>query len=461
MAGEERGDLHTRRIGVIIWFGKEQKNTNEVLLLMATLTQQLTLPIGARNDFDRDFQSLLRPIPNTESSYATHNLHPYPATFLPHFSSVYIKHFTKEGDLVLDPMCGCGTTVIESCLQKRRSIGVDFDPIGALTSAVAVTPLPISFQDARAVNFDLLRAIRQAMKTMQPQFPAEEDYPNWQMWFREEVMRELLIIRNVIFTFPEPFSGYRALSLLSLSRIVRAVSNADPRDIFPERDKENPIRERKDTFAEFAQSLEEVIRKVSVFTERTHGQRLGLALRSDARRLPVRSNSIRLIVTSPPYAYALDYARVHRLSTLLFVMSNSALLESRKSYIGTDRISQTDPFGPCDGFEFAEEILREVYHQDRKWGLVLLRYFQDMVAVTAELKRVLVRGGRLVYVIGNSTIKGTPFATDSVFLKICEGQRLRVEDVRSRPYYTYRMARKRNTHSNTIKHDTFIMVSKP
>lgn len=42
--------------------------------------------------------------------------------------SEYIKHFTNEGDVVLDPFMGSGGVVIEANKLKRKSIGVDLNP---------------------------------------------------------------------------------------------------------------------------------------------------------------------------------------------------------------------------------------------------------------------------------------------------------------------------------------------
>ena len=39
-----------------------------------------------------------------------------------------IKASSKEEDIVLDPFCGCGTTLVASQLEKRRWIGIDVSP---------------------------------------------------------------------------------------------------------------------------------------------------------------------------------------------------------------------------------------------------------------------------------------------------------------------------------------------
>src|SRR3989339_1416472 len=71
---------------------------------------------------------------NGSTTYLTHNFHTYPAKFIPQIPKSAILQFTKEGDTVLDPFCGCGTTLVEAKLLNRNAIGVDLNPIATLVS---------------------------------------------------------------------------------------------------------------------------------------------------------------------------------------------------------------------------------------------------------------------------------------------------------------------------------------
>jgi tRNA1(Val) A37 N6-methylase TrmN6 len=52
----------------------------------------------------------------------------HPAKMLPAVAAHAIAHYTAPGDLVLDPMCGIGTTLIEAIHQHRRALGVEYEP---------------------------------------------------------------------------------------------------------------------------------------------------------------------------------------------------------------------------------------------------------------------------------------------------------------------------------------------
>lgn len=51
----------------------------------------------------------------------------HPAKMLPAVAAHAIAHYTSPGDLVLDPMCGIGTTLVEAVHLGRRTIGVEYE----------------------------------------------------------------------------------------------------------------------------------------------------------------------------------------------------------------------------------------------------------------------------------------------------------------------------------------------
>jgi DNA modification methylase len=51
----------------------------------------------------------------------------HPAKMLPALAAHAIITYTKPGDVVLDPMCGAGTTLVEAVRAGRHAIGVDIE----------------------------------------------------------------------------------------------------------------------------------------------------------------------------------------------------------------------------------------------------------------------------------------------------------------------------------------------
>ena len=55
----------------------------------------------------------------------TDNFYRYPARFSPLFVREVIRHYSRPGDVVLDPFMGGGTSVVEALAMGRKVIGVD------------------------------------------------------------------------------------------------------------------------------------------------------------------------------------------------------------------------------------------------------------------------------------------------------------------------------------------------
>ena len=51
----------------------------------------------------------------------------HPAKMLPAIAAHAIQHYTQPGDLVLDPMCGIGTTLVEATDLDRRAVGIEYE----------------------------------------------------------------------------------------------------------------------------------------------------------------------------------------------------------------------------------------------------------------------------------------------------------------------------------------------
>ena len=51
----------------------------------------------------------------------------HPAKMLPDIAAYAISAYTEPGDLVVDPMCGIGTTLVESLHLGRRALGIEYE----------------------------------------------------------------------------------------------------------------------------------------------------------------------------------------------------------------------------------------------------------------------------------------------------------------------------------------------
>lgn len=85
----------------------------------------------------RDADTFISAVHSRERvSGLTHDFYKYPARFSPQFCRAAISVFTAPGDLVVDPFAGGGTTLVESRVNSRLSIGTDISSLASYLSRV-------------------------------------------------------------------------------------------------------------------------------------------------------------------------------------------------------------------------------------------------------------------------------------------------------------------------------------
>jgi len=62
-----------------------------------------------------------------KTNYSVHSVGEYPSKIRPIVFHEIVKRFSKKGDIILDPFCGCGTMAIEAKILGRNSINFDIN----------------------------------------------------------------------------------------------------------------------------------------------------------------------------------------------------------------------------------------------------------------------------------------------------------------------------------------------
>jgi len=58
--------------------------------------------------------------------------------------SDYIEHYSKKGEIVLDPFCGSGVTAIEAIKSGRKAIAIDIDPLAIFVARMTALPVDLT-----------------------------------------------------------------------------------------------------------------------------------------------------------------------------------------------------------------------------------------------------------------------------------------------------------------------------
>lgn len=167
-----------------------------------------------------------------------------------------------------------------------------------------------------------------------------------------------------------------------------------------------------------------------------------------------------LIVTSPPYANAIDYMRAHKFSLVWFGEDIPRLSELRSTYIGSETIEERDYTQLPSSVRRAVSNLEAT---DPKKIKVLTQYFTDMMLALSEMFRVLEHGRCCIIVVGPSTTRGQLIKTHILLSDIAETIGFRTVEIAERKLDRNRRmlpaAFQRNNHSQieSRMHKEFIL----
>ena len=366
----------------------------------------------------------------TKGSYGSHAWHPFPAKFPPQLPEYMIRQLSNPGDLVLDPMLGSGTTLVEAIRLGRRAVGCDIDPLAQMIAAAKLTPIDLvaALQEGNRIlagaSDDYRRSHGRLQKDLKLQFDSRtEKFIHY--WFLPEQQLELLALVQRIEALPKGGTRDFLRVVFSSTIIAKSGGVSLARDLAHTRPHRDTQKVPTSAFIEFAKRLE---RNVASFGDhestgaaipsRLNGAD-GEATRESGRSVSIHdasavdtglpAASVDLIVTSPPYANnAIDYMRAHKFSLVWFGWKIADLSRLRAQYVGHDAIAGLR----CEGLPSqCEDTLAKLADRDDRKALVLRRYFEEMKSVIWEMRRVLKEGRPAVIVVGSSRLRGLDVET--------------------------------------------------
>lgn len=354
-----------------------------------------------------------------DTAYVTHGYHRYPAKFIPQIVSRLAEKYTREGDFIVDPFGGCGTTLVESKVMGRPSIAVDINPV-----AVLITKAKITAIDPARIDKEFLVIQKRLEKYSENTKVKAPKHERIDYWFKPEEKRKLAFIFAEISKVKDQdiqdffFCGFS--NILKNCSIWLQKSNKPTRDF--EKIPPDPIK----TFSkQIKMMLRGNARLFELLSEKGYLKVPSKVVCTDARTIPAKDNSISLIVTSPPYVTSYEYADLHQL-TALWLEYTKDLSDFRKRFIGTSYHNKKDL---TLNSSIAEDIRERLLKVDKKTAEEVSTYFSEMNQVFVEMKRMLKKGGKTCIVIGNTSLQGVKILNAEVFTEQLQNLGLKVADI--------------------------------
>ncbi len=340
---------------------------------------------------------------------------------IPQIARRLIIRYSQEGDLVWDPFCGSGTTLVESMLLGRRSIGTDLNPFAIFLSRVKTTPIDASV--LRDTSRKVMMHVESVADNVSPSVPK---IPNIEYWFKSYVQRDLARLRHAIDAVANT-PEVREFFLLCLALTVREVSNAKKGEFKIVRmSAERLTKFRPDVRATFVRHADRCISLIDQFVKYLEGHQYyrPAVIEADNRSAPVDDESIDLVVTSPPYGDSgttVAYGQYSRFPALWIGLDEDAVRTVDKRGLGgSNHRSEMSHLGSVT----LAETLEAIRERNPTRAQHVYSFFRDLTESLVAIRDRLKTGRYASIVIGNRMVARVRIPTDRIVAEIADARGL-------------------------------------
>jgi hypothetical protein len=313
-------------------------------------------------------------LPEYKRTKHVHRLHPYLGKFIPQLVEWFLARFFKEGDIILDPFVGSGTTLVQANEMAMHSVGIEISPFNCLIARVKLARYDV--HRARREILDIERRLLEfsrslvhipsldwlALRFNKAEALAARLLDNChteylRTWFAPRALVKMLYCKSLI-----PEYEYQDLLRVLLSRAVRSsrlvphYDLATPRSPLPVGKKywckkhSRWCRPIEDCLTKFHTYGLDTVRRLAEF-ERLRSNCEAVVIQGDSTTVDIRAHLIDTVLvnrpldgifTSPPYVGQIDYHDQHRYAYELFGFPRQDHLEIGPKQKGKSLRAQED-----------------------------------------------------------------------------------------------------------------------
>lgn len=339
----------------------------------------------------------------------SHGIHPYPAMMIPQVARRLIQAYGRKGDVLFDPYCGTGTTLLEGMLAGFESVGTDLNPLARLIARTKTAPLDLDRLGSEIEDFIAFGLDASASSNGHIDVP---DIPNVDYWFSRSVQRELTLVRGYI-------DRIKSVSIADFFRVafsltVRKASWTKSSEFKLVRmPRERIVDHNLDVWSTMVGVLNDNRRAFESLDHTLGGQRLipsvyGFNTVVEIPPKILRPQSVDMVVTSPPYGDSrttVAYGQFSRLSSQWLGYEDANRVDN--SLMGGSKLARDVRFG----FEELDDVIGEIADVDATRAGEVASFFVDYRKSIGNIGNVVRPGGYVCYVVGNRTVKGLEIPT--------------------------------------------------
>ena len=364
--------------------------------------------------------------------YASHGIHEYRGKFFPQLVGALLNIAGADSrSVVIDPMCGSGTTLAEATIRGHKSFGIDLNPLSVLISRSKCGVLTLSEKELSASESDFSKWLHSKEATGDGDLEWLSKLPGSSQtylsrWFSPRALLALDVSIRYINRISSP--RLRDFYTVCLSNILRSVSYQRESDLRVRREDAKEIPPVPNTLnSEIQRNTRAVCSFLSAFGKAKGKATVLLGDARDASRILSEVGAAAdVCITSPPYATALPYLDTDRLS--LYYLDLCPRADHRSTdlrMIGNREITNGHRTAYLDEYTKAAssmprsitDVISQIDHaykssqagfRRKNLSALLAKYFMDMKEVLGSTLALLKPRAHTFVVVGNNhTVVGS------------------------------------------------------
>lgn len=377
----------------------------------------------------------------------THCFHSYPAMMIPQVARRLIENYGKKSEILFDPFCGTGTSLVEANLKGINAIGTDLNPLARLIAKAKTTKLDIQVLDLFlhdffnyffSINFQIERIHSVLIPKVK----------NIDFWFSKDVQQKLAMLLNYINNIND--IDIRNFFEVAFSETVRESSLVKQGEFKLVRNKNSKNKSEIDVFGIMISKLSRNKRGLIEFEKSSNNlSSTSIYGFNSVNKIPyniIKPNSVDIIVTSPPYGDSrttVAYGQYSRFANEWLGYEKANQVD--KLLMGGEKRKHQHVFNS----DYLNDVIYEIQGKDKERARDVISFYEDYEKSISNVSTTLKKGGFVCYVVGNRTVKGTTIPNDEITRQLFEKNNFNYIETIIRNIPNKRMP-SRNSPSNIV-----------
>lgn len=347
-----------------------------------------------------------------------HKIHPYPAMLHPLLVDYLIKKYAKEDDVIFDPFCGSGVTLLQSSINGYGSIGFDINPLALLIAKVKTSKYNIDELKKESVNFK-----KSVLNNKKIDIPTIH---NINYWYTKDVIEDLGMIRAVL---KNKNYKYQDFFIINFAYICRKQSLTRNGEFKRYRVKEEKVKKFENKV--FEKMFDHIDASIDIFSKLDIPWKEARSILANSEKNISSKIKYDLVITSPPYGDSRTTVAYGQYTSF-----GSEWTDDLNSYGGNDYKVDKESIGKVgvlnaelSKYKILTKILEKIGKIDAKRAEEVLYFYNGYYNVIKNVINNLDKKGRVCFVVGNRTVKGYQIPMDQITASFFEGLGLQFEHI--------------------------------